>query len=431
MAEMYRKNHVEEFFYDDGSVVLFDPISCSTALIPTNISSDYKEMSNKGQYDINNKYLADTFFTNEDDSQYADELVYNLQKKVVNSEYLHLTIMPTEQCNFRCVYCYETYQKGKMSKETADSIVLFVESEIDKHKGLYVSWFGGEPTLALDLVVYLSDRLLTLCKHARKPYLADMTTNGYNLSMDVVNKLYRYRVFNYQITLDGVKKIHDKQRVMCNGEGTFDVIVSNLSRIMNEFQRKFFSITIRTNITVDMLDSIEEFTEFLKKMFTNSSIVNFRFRIAWGIGDRFIKDKVAAYRKVFSCFDSTDSNYFRSELGELSVGGGVCYAAQKNSYVVGADGTVYKCTVHFDDATNNIGYINKLGEMILDKDKLEFWTERIEIEDECKECPSRISCLGIGCPYNRYSEHTCNAVSEQCLDIVHLIAKSGIKIEKL
>ena len=26
MAEMYRKNHVEEFFYDDGSVVLFDPV---------------------------------------------------------------------------------------------------------------------------------------------------------------------------------------------------------------------------------------------------------------------------------------------------------------------------------------------------------------------------------------------------------------------
>ena len=32
------------------------------------------------------------------------------------SNYLNLIILPTEACNFRCTYCYETFENKKMPR---------------------------------------------------------------------------------------------------------------------------------------------------------------------------------------------------------------------------------------------------------------------------------------------------------------------------
>ena len=31
---------------------------------------------------------------------------------------LELIVMPTEQCNFRCIYCYEDFRMGRMNSDT-------------------------------------------------------------------------------------------------------------------------------------------------------------------------------------------------------------------------------------------------------------------------------------------------------------------------
>lgn len=41
-----------------------------------------------------------------------------VMEQVMDSS-LHLIILPTEQCNFRCKYCYESFKKGKMSDTSA------------------------------------------------------------------------------------------------------------------------------------------------------------------------------------------------------------------------------------------------------------------------------------------------------------------------
>lgn len=57
---------------------------------------------------------------------------------------LHLVILPTEQCNFRCFYCYEDYQNGKMSLETINGLKKFLENRAQDLDLLILEWFGGE-----------------------------------------------------------------------------------------------------------------------------------------------------------------------------------------------------------------------------------------------------------------------------------------------
>ena len=54
-----------------------------------------------------------------------------------------------------------------------------------------------------------------------------------------------------RITLDGEKEIHDKRRVLCNGDGTFDVIVSNIKK----FSEKGIRVKIRVNIDKENVDA--------------------------------------------------------------------------------------------------------------------------------------------------------------------------------
>ena len=67
---------------------------------------------------------------------------------------LLLTILPTEQCNFRCVYCPEEFSRGKMSEEVQKAIIRYVRQNINAYTGLRVSWFGGEPLLAMDVIAH-------------------------------------------------------------------------------------------------------------------------------------------------------------------------------------------------------------------------------------------------------------------------------------
>ena len=83
------------------------------------------------------------------------------------SKSLRLIIMPTEQCNFRCQYCYESFKFGKMSLEMQDAIINFVRKNIYKYTEVHLDWYGGEPLLAFDVIQYISENVLKICKCAK------------------------------------------------------------------------------------------------------------------------------------------------------------------------------------------------------------------------------------------------------------------------
>lgn len=66
------------------------------------------------------------------------DVVKNSSEKIAN-----IIIAPTLECNAHCYYCFENgYRKGKMTQETADSLIQFLVQHWNGEK-LGITWFGG------------------------------------------------------------------------------------------------------------------------------------------------------------------------------------------------------------------------------------------------------------------------------------------------
>lgn len=147
---------------------------------------------------------------------------------------LHLT----EDCNLRCRYCYysEVYPLTRnraariMLPETGRrAIDLFVE-RVNRtltrypHRAFAVSFYGGEPLLAHDLLRHL---VVYAERRAPRPPVFAVTTNGTLLHGGIVDFLVEHN-FEILVSLDGDRPNHDRNRPHADGAGSYDRIAANL-----------------------------------------------------------------------------------------------------------------------------------------------------------------------------------------------------------
>ena len=322
---------------------------------------------------------------------------------------LNLIISPTEKCNLRCQYCCESFEYGEMPETVIDGIVKYIESRIRDVSSVNIDWFGGEPLLALDTILELSERVIRLCKENRKPYSAFMSTNGLLLTADVFKKLYQAHVFTYQVTLDVTRELHDSQRVDKHGNPTFDRILANLMDIRNTNYGKFSTIVILSNFSTDMFGKIKEYKRFFSDRFGDDKRFAFScFRILDLGGERIDKfrpklmtdgkEMNRIYKEIIECKDYK----LRFVIPEFFKPGGLlCYAAKENSFLVGSNGDVFKCEHTFQIRRDQpIGHITKEGKMVLSQEKADLWLARYMFcgNHDCKFVPL---CLGEDCIENR------------------------------
>ncbi len=71
-----------------------------------------------------------------------------------------------------------------MSKKVQDDVIALAERLLDTSGAgsIDVTWFGGEPFLAPDIIESLSERLIRVAEKHQAAYHADIITNGYLLT---------------------------------------------------------------------------------------------------------------------------------------------------------------------------------------------------------------------------------------------------------
>ncbi|WP_328223440.1 radical SAM protein [Streptomyces sp. NBC_00104] len=307
---------------------------------------------------------------------------------------LHLILLPTEQCNFRCGYCYEDFAVGRMPASVVEGVKRLIDRRLDGLRSLDVSWFGGEPLLALPVVEEVSAHIGR--RAATRPDLsctAEMTTNGYTLDAVTAERLAGLGVGRYQISLDGPQEMHDQSRVRADGKGSFTRIWKNLMDIRESAVQ--VHVTLRIHLTAANLAGMPDFLGRIRETFLHDSRFSVRLKPVEHLGgpnDQHIgivpeEDRprvLAELTALVSSDDSDDPGGFGSLSGQAEV----CYASLPDSLVIRADGSVGKCTVALTDPANTIGRLRPDGTLSIDNTRLRPWLRGWFTQDgEAVACP--------------------------------------------
>lgn len=299
-----------------------------------------------------------------------------------------LTILPTEQCNFRCVYCYEDFKIGRMKPEIVSGIKKYLDQRIPNLKYLHISWFGGEPLLAKDIVMDIMRHANALADMHKCNLSSSMTTNAYLLSSDTLDELCAAKVLHYQITLDGPQAVHDKSRIRADGAGTFETIFRNIQHIQSSSHP--VKILLRVHYSESNHESLPELLQVISAICTPDDRFKVHIKSIEKLGD----PNAEHIGKWNACRRTELHEQLRKLLPESSMttftdDEYMCYASKPNYLVIRADGSLARCTVAFSDPQNNIGTINKEGEIDIDQDKAAYWMRGLFSGNQAElSCPA-------------------------------------------
>ena len=169
------------------------------------------------------------------------ELKMDIDYSDLETRLQQLILNVSERCNMRCTYCvysgkfkYErTHGDKLMSIEVARSAIEYFLNRTIKSKLISISFYGGEPLLNLPVIkesVYFA-KLLYKKIGLNAELMFSLTTNGTLLNDMSIIEFLKENNFSLLISLDGPKKVHDKQRMFRSGLGTYDIILNNLKNI--------------------------------------------------------------------------------------------------------------------------------------------------------------------------------------------------------
>ncbi|MBT2511808.1 radical SAM protein [Streptomyces sp. ISL-98] len=310
---------------------------------------------------------------------------------------LHLIVLPTEQCNFRCTYCYEDFTVGHMQPTTVQGIKRLLDRRMAGLERLNVSWFGGEPLMARAVVEEISAHIVAAAADAPDlQYMSDMTTNGYLLGVPVAERLAELGIRSYQISLDGPEAVHDTTRVRANGGSSFRQIWQNLLAIRDSTLP--IGVILRSHLTPANLPSMPDFLAEVRDTFLDDDRFSVSLKPVERMGgpndatmDVLSKeartDVMAELEAVLSAGASTARN---------AMGAEVCYASRPNSLVIRADGRIGKCTVALTDPSNTVGQLLPDGKLRIDNARLSPWLRGWADQDW-----NAVRCPYIGMPRTR------------------------------
>lgn len=310
-------------------------------------------------------------------------------------------LIVTRQCNFRCNYCGQQHEDKIMASEVYDYVLSLIEKKITKreYSSVSISFFGGEPLLAYNNIVKFLRKLNKLSIKYSFKYDSGMTTNAYLLTPNRFDTLVKLGCDSYQITVDGMDYIHNKNRHLRNYHPTWQKIIDNLKYMISTDYD--FCISLRTNFNEDFLESADTFYEFVKNNL-NDHRIEIYFETIKNHGNENTPNTldtiggIVAESEIAHILKSKNlhcSNIFAKPCNY------VCKASNPNFYVIDFDATLKKCSHLLDIEDNTVGYLDFNGKINIDEILLSKWnfSDYLSV-DTCSDCKLHPLCFGKRCP---------------------------------
>ena len=314
-----------------------------------------------------------------------------------------LVVAPTYACNLRCPYCYEQGHngiKGKMSPAIIEATLRFVSERFEEKpfRRLNVQWYGGDPSLALDVVEDLSMRLIDWCDDEGVRYSAMMLSNCNVIDEKAVELLVRARVGHVYMTIDGFEDTHNARRVSATGLNSFEKNI--------EAARLFKANGIRVQATMNV-DRVN-WPEFapLRDMLKEEFDVELGFARLCDYGrfygtrdfkkpafDLFDHDEFCRLRHEEFVDGGFDANTLRALLSAAPI---FCNGQRHNYYIVDTLGDVYMCDGYIGEQDHVVFNVNDRPTY----EQLHMVSHSPYESEKCRECRLLPICQG-NCDWER------------------------------
>lgn len=306
----------------------------------------------------------------------------------------------TNDCNLNCKYCFVDAGKKKDRLSINHIKKYLIEAvnicKVQKKQLLIISFFGGEPTLCLDEIKLTINLAKELCEGVIDTCFS-MTTNG--VFNEVMLKTIIDNNFILSISMDGPANIQNEQRPTVNGKGSFDHIIKNVKKLLeNDIKTK-----IRVTITKYNIHTMVDFTEYL----ANIGIEEVQFEVVTESEKAKInetsrppkEDFLSNLRQAINYGKQngiiiTNTAYVRLLAPTLHY----CDGMGKSRKVINYDGSISGCVEVNDTLHPAKKYFildSLTRDSILEKNPIS------ETVTECKSCFAKYLCAG-GCPSRNY-----------------------------
>ena len=333
-----------------------------------------------------------------------------------------LTLNIVNSCNLRCRYCWNkagsygnlSGDNKKMGERVAFKAIDLLVKGSRGVKDLVVDFYGGEPLLNFELIKNVIGYCRKIQDRKGIKFRFLLATNGVLLDKEKGEYLIANGV-DVAVSLDGPRKIQDKQRPFPDGTGSYDIVVNNIRLLSKKYRRRIVGRATFTPYS----DEIVKTFKFLRDLEFDRIEVCESEKAGYGLepNNQFFFSGPKGLSHLKSLYDglvlfytkeilggrltyaNTYFNRFFKQLSRLyhiqSIVG-TC-SAGFTLMAVDMDGSIYPCTAFVGLPKFRIGTVEK-G---ISEDKVrKFFDNKISSSEACNKCWAKRICRGCGSCYN-------------------------------
>ncbi|MDD5224078.1 MAG: SPASM domain-containing protein [bacterium] len=332
-----------------------------------------------------------------DEDKTVKDWFYQKQK---DRDELLITVIPTYDCNLRCVYCFQSdldhsQKSANISKETILRLAEWAGERMDSThpKRLLLLLYGGEPLLRKRDILVLSALISDEARKRAVEMEIKIITNGTLLDPDFVNSLLPFGIKSVKVTIDGTRDHHDQLRIRQKGRKTFDLIINNLLKTKDKLR-----FTVGSNYNLENFESIPSLFDYLIEIGLRDSISNVNFRPIFQGGGGYSCDICSfseSHPSVQFWLSKEAQKRGLDSMDLLSLG--PCGFHKRDAYTIDPAGKIYKCEGLVGIPGAEIGDLNTRDI----EEKSSNFIDRFNWSGKCGECKYLPICGG-GCRYWAY-----------------------------
>lgn len=313
---------------------------------------------------------------------------------------MDVSLVLTHDCNLGCGYCYTGAKfRKRMSRETARKGLDLAFSNERPGGEIQLSYFGGEPTLEMDLLLDVAREAKARGEREGVRVVQTVTTNGTRLDRESIAELYALDLY-LALSIDGTREAHDVNRPKMGGGSSFDEVHRGLMLLL-EARRPFETISVVTPQSARFLgESVRWlFDEGVPRVSLNPC-----YEAAWDDAsleawERGLRDVAQIMSEWMRRGRTVSVSTFDNKILAALKGGIGCEDKCKlgDGFVaVSPEGNLYACerlVAEDDKPEDRVGHVDTGVEMPRVKNlRPKVGEDKHAINEECVTCTERFRC---------------------------------------